>query len=128
MNLFYLDKSSRLRAHNFIQTDTAPQAGSPDNTVPSFDPLPAACLSCYLPFVLAQESTSNHIKQFNWDANYNASTDKAAWYDFTDNMTINSVIGSSGSSVVMLPMKSQYYAAGGFIYRRTGQLCPRRPR
>ncbi|KAM7220326.1 hypothetical protein V8F06_004292 [Rhypophila decipiens] len=79
-----------------------------------------------MPFVLAQESTNNHPRQFNWDANWNADRNSAsaidgvAWSEATDKSSIADVPGSAGSSVVMLPIKSQYYAAGGFVYRTTG--------
>ncbi|KAK4215527.1 hypothetical protein QBC37DRAFT_247056, partial [Rhypophila decipiens] len=115
VNLFYLDKSNRLKAQNFGQAESDSQAGTEDTTVPSFPPLPSARLSCYMPFVIAQESTNNHLRQFNWGANWNADRNSSSAIDGVAcrRPRLRRLI------VVMLPINSQYYAAGGFVYRTT---------
>lgn len=120
IQLYYLNKDSHLMGQNFTNLDTAPQAGTPDTTINGKipDKFENARLSSYNPFLLVQEASGGRLRAYYWKMERVNVPNATVWEDQSRLNGVDTLLGTAGTSIVALPITSEYYYSGAFIYGR----------
>ena len=113
VELYYLDQQSILKGQNFIIEDSSPTQGYTNDSINNFPVrLENATLSCYLPYMIAQDSTGSFL-YFTWNQILGETNSSQYW----SNTTIEGLEGSGNSDVVAVPATRSYLSSTAFVYR-----------
>ena len=108
-----MEQQSILKGQNFIIEDSSPTQGYTKDTINNFHVcLENATLSCYMPYMIAQDSTGGFL-YFTGNKILGETKSSQYW----SNTTIEGLQGSGNSDVVVVPATRSYLSSTAFIYR-----------